>query len=240
MRTIAIVLFTAISATLLGQSMAGRLEISHLAGDFYVFTTYRFLGGKPFPSNGMYLITDAGAVMIDTPWDTTQFQPLLDSIRTRHNKEVVLCIATHSHDDRIGGLEFYRRKGIKTYTTRKTDSLSRIKQEKRAEFMIENDTLFTVGQYSFETFFAGAGHTVDNIVMWFPKDRILYGGCLVKSTEATGLGNVADADLQAWPKTIMNIQRKFGKPAWVIPGHQGWADNRALEHTLELLLKKPR
>ncbi|HWY98299.1 MAG TPA: subclass B1 metallo-beta-lactamase, partial [Bacteroidia bacterium] len=62
---------------LYGQDSAVSLKISHLTGDFYVYTTYKTLNGSPFPSNSMYLVTDSGVVMIDTPWDTTQFQPLM-------------------------------------------------------------------------------------------------------------------------------------------------------------------
>ena len=34
-----------------------------------------------------------------------------------------MCFATHSHEDRAGGLEFYRQKGIKTYTIKLTDEI---------------------------------------------------------------------------------------------------------------------
>jgi glyoxylase-like metal-dependent hydrolase (beta-lactamase superfamily II) len=217
------------------QAHSRKLEISHLTGDFYVFTTYRTLQGTPFPSNGMYIVTDNGVVMIDTPWDTTQFQPLLDSIRTRHDKDVVLCIATHSHEDRTGGFGYYRQQGVRTYATTRTDDICRERGEQRAEFLIVNDTVFTVGQHSVRTFYGGEGHTPDNIVIWFEEEDILYGGCLVKSVEATGLGNLADANKAAWPATIRNIQRAFGRPRYVIPGHQGWGGGEALEHTLELL-----
>ncbi len=54
----------------------------------------------------MYLVTDSGAVLIDTPWDASQTKPLLDSIVKRHNKKVVVCITTHFHDDRTSGLGF--------------------------------------------------------------------------------------------------------------------------------------
>jgi len=101
--------------SLSGQNSESRLKISHLTGDFYIFITYNYYKGNRVPANGMYLLTDKGAVMFDSPWDTTQFQPLLDSIRLRHNKNVVLCLATHFHEDRTGGLEYYRQQGIKTY-----------------------------------------------------------------------------------------------------------------------------
>ena len=231
--TVLVALSTFLST--LAQPNSGRLEITPLTGDYYIFTTYRLLNGDPFPANGLYLVTNAGVVMSDTPWDTTQFQPLLDTIKVRHNASVVMCIATHSHDDRTGGLEFLKRKGVKTYTSRATDEISKAKGNKRAAFLFEQDKVFTVGNYSFQTFYGGPGHTKDNIVVWFEEDRILYGGCLVKSTEATDLGYTAEADLVAWPTTIRNIKKKCLRPRYVIPGHQDWKNNNALDHTLMLL-----
>ncbi len=224
-----------LSAALLGQTEKRNLEITHLAGDFYVFTTYREFKGTPFPANGLYFVTDNGVVMVDTPWDTTQFQPLLDSIKVKHNKNVVLCIATHSHEDRTGGLDYYKEKGIKTFTTKQTDLICKERNEKQAAFLILKDTVFTVGQYSFQTYYGGAGHAPDNIVLWFAKDKLLYGGCLVKSIEAADLGYLGDADTKQWTKTIKTIKKKFGKPTYVIPGHQDWTNNNSLEHTLKLL-----
>lgn len=220
---------------LCGQTLHNHLNITQLVGDFYVFTTYREFKGTPFPSNGMYVVTHDGVVLIDTPWDTTQFQTLLDSIKIRHIQKVLLCIATHSHEDRTGGLEYYHRQGIKTYTTVQTNQISKSRNEKQAAFLMLEDTVFNVGQYSFQTYYAGAGHTPDNIVIWFPKNKILYGGCLVKSTEAVDLGNLSDSDPKQWPSTLKKIKRKFVKPNYIIPGHQDWTDNNSLDHTLKLL-----
>jgi glyoxylase-like metal-dependent hydrolase (beta-lactamase superfamily II) len=146
-----------------------------------------------------------------------------------------MCIATHSHDDRTGGLEYYKQQGIKTYTTRQTDAICKAQGRKRAEFQMTNDTVFQIGQYAFQTYYPGPGHTSDNIVIWFGKDKILYGGCLIKSTEATTLGNLADANVKAWETTLRNIQRKFGKPDFIIPGHDGWKSRKSLKHTLRLV-----
>jgi metallo-beta-lactamase class B len=211
-----------------------KLQITPLTKDLYVFTTYQ----NSFPANGMYLVTEQGAVMIDTPWDTTQFQPLLDSIRVKHHKGVAVCIATHSHDDRTAGLTFYAKKGAKTYTTKQTDDISKKKNGVRANFVISNDTTFVVGRHVFQTFHPGEGHTSDNIVVWFGKQKVLYGGCLIKSVEATDLGYIAEANLTAWPTTIKNLQERFSKAKYVIPGHQNWKDAKSLEHTLGLLAQK--
>lgn len=218
-----------------GQPQERGLKITPLTGDFYIYTTYGLYKDSPVPSNSMYLVTSRGVVLFDTPWDSTQFQPLLDSIRSRHHRDVVLCISTHFHADRTAGLEYYRRKGIRTYTTVMTDSLSKIRNEKRARFLIHQDTVFTLGEKVFRTYYGGPGHTPDNMVIWFDKEKILYGGCLVKSTEAEDLGNLADADIKAWPLTIRHIQLQFGKPDYIIPGHLDWHSNASLTHTLELI-----
>jgi metallo-beta-lactamase class B len=217
------------------QTPNRSLTISHLTGDFYIYTTYGSYKGEPVPSNSMYLVTSEGVVLFDTPWDSTQFQPLLDSIKMKHNKEVVLCISTHFHEDRTAGLEYYRLKSIKTYTTKQTDELSKTRNDKRAEFLMYKDTTFTIGQHKFQTYFGGQGHTPDNIVVWFEKEKILYGGCLVKSSEAEDLGNLSDANVKEWAATIKNIQNRFGNPNYIIPGHQDWLSKESLTHTLNLI-----
>lgn len=223
------------SLNLFGQTETSKLVITHLTGDFYVCTTYKSFNGKPMPSNSMYLVTDNGVVIFDTPWDSTQFQPLLDSIEVKHDKEVVMCIATHSHEDRTGGFGFLKEIGVKTYTSKQTRDISKQYNDKLADFYFDKDTTFTVGQYSFSTYYGGEGHTKDNIVLWFEDDRILYGGCLVKSVETDNLGYTGEANLEEWSKTIKNIKRKFSRPKYIITGHQDWSSIQSLNHTLKLL-----
>ncbi len=156
---------------LFAQADDAKLKITPLYGDFYIYTTYNTYEDSKIPANGMYLVTNSGVVLFDTPWDTTQFQPLLDSIRLRHNKNVSFCIATHWHSDRTEGLEYYKKLGIKTYTTVLTDELCKKNNKKRAEFLLTRDTVFNVGQYSFETYYPSQGHTLDNIVVWFKNEK---------------------------------------------------------------------
>jgi glyoxylase-like metal-dependent hydrolase (beta-lactamase superfamily II) len=237
-RVLNIFIFVIFSTRLYGQVNEGeKLRITALTDSFYIYTTYNSYKGSLVSANGMYLVTTSGVVMFDTPWDTTQFQPLLDTIKTRHNKSVIICIATHFHEDRTGGLEYYGQKGIKTYTSRQTDELSRKRGMKRAEYLLNNDSVFTIGDYSFQTFFPGQGHAPDNIVIWFEKQRILYGSCLIKSLQDETLGNLGDANIKEYARTIKNIQRRFKKPKYIITGHNDWRDNRSLDHTLKMAMK---
>jgi glyoxylase-like metal-dependent hydrolase (beta-lactamase superfamily II) len=211
------------------------LEITKLTENFYIFTTYVVLDGTPFPSNSMYAVTQDGVVMFDTPWDTLQVEPLLDSIKTRHGKDVIMCIATHFHDDRTAGFDILRRHGVRTYSTLQTNELCKKIGNPQAEFTFAGDTTFNIGGLVFEAFYPGAGHAPDNIVIWFPEQKILYGGCFIKSTDAKGLGNLADADTKSWEEAAEKVMNKYPDAMYIIPGHQGWGDLGSLKYTYELL-----
>lgn len=219
---------------LFGQTEQTKLKIAHLTGDFYIYTTYNTYEESQVPANGMYLLTEQGAVMFDTPWDTTQFQPLLDSIKVKHHQIVTLCIATHWHSDKTAGLEYYRQQGIKTFTTVLTDELCKRNNKKRAEFLMTNDTVFHIGQYSFETYYPGEGHTADNIVIWFKKEKILYGGCLIKGVDAKDLGYLGDANVMEYASTLKKVQKKCRRPKFIIIAHSDWKNKNSLRHSLRL------
>ncbi|RCR70732.1 BlaB/IND/MUS family subclass B1 metallo-beta-lactamase [Larkinella punicea] len=219
---------------LFGQAKPEKLKIAHLTGDFYIYTTYNTYKDSQVPANGMYLVTKEGVVMFDTPWDTTQFQPLLDSIKVKHNQNVVMCFATHWHSDKTAGLEYYRQQGIKTYTTVLTDELSKKNGKKRAEFLMTKDTVFQVGPYSFETYYPGPAHTEDNIVIWFKNEKILYGGCLIKGVDADNLGYLDDGSVTEYATTLGKVQKKYQKPKYIIIAHSDWNNLNSLKHSLKM------
>jgi glyoxylase-like metal-dependent hydrolase (beta-lactamase superfamily II) len=218
-----------------GQPAQPKLTITHLTGDFYVYTTYNLYGKEYVPSNSMYLVTNKGVVMFDTPWDTTQCQPLLDSIQQRHHQQVVLSISTHFHEDRTGGLTFLQSKGVKTWSSFQTLELCKQRGEQQAAFYFTKDTTFNIGNHRFQTYYPGAGHAPDNILIWFDKEKVLYGGCFIKSTEAASLGNLSDANPAAWLINVEKVMKAFPHPQYVIPGHQDWHNNQSLPYTLKLL-----
>lgn len=215
------------------------LTITKVSDSTYVFTTYQVYKGNLISSNGLIQQTGDGIVLIDTPWDTTQFQPLLDSIDFRFHAPVRLVIATHSHADRTAGLTYYRSKGIPTYSSFATWMICAEHHEPQAEHFFIHDTTFTIGNTSICTFYPGAGHTSDNIVIWLPQKKLLYGGCFIKSTEATDLGNLSDANLGMWPIAVKLVRKQFKHLNYVITGHQSWASKKSLQHT-QVLLKRQR
>ncbi len=211
------------------------LEITHLKDNFYVYVSYGTYKGERYPANAMYLVTNKGVVLFDTPWGEQYYQPLLDSIWKKHHKKVILCISTHFHTDRTGGLKYYRSKGIKSYATHLTDSMCFEHHENRARYLIPNDTVFNIGGYRFQTFYAGPGHTIDNIEILFPKEKILYGGCFIKSVDEKTLGNLDDANVKEWGNSLQKLRDKFPYPEYVICGHNNWHNTSSIQHTMNMV-----
>lgn len=218
-------------------AFAQPLKLTPLDDSTCLFTTWQNYQGYAVSSHGLIKITAKGALLIDTPWDTTQFQPLLDSVKTNYGQDVKWVISTHSHADRTAGLNYYNAKGIATFSSFSTWKICGERGEPQATYPFYRDTLFQFGNTSVQTFFPGAGHASDNIVIWFPDNRLLYGGCFVKSTEAVDIGNRADANLGTWADAIRLTRKTFRHPEWIIPGHGSWKSKRSLKHTLKLIRK---
>lgn len=229
-------LFSLINTTSSAQADK-KLIIEPLSGNFYVYTTFNTYQDSKVRANGVYLVTKKGVVLFDTPWDTTQFQPLLDSIQSRHNKKVIMAFATHWHSDKTAGLEYYKQLGIKTYTTQLTDVLSKKNNAKRAQYLMAKDTTFLVDQYQFETYYPGEGHTQDNIVIWFPKEKILLGGCLIKGAKDENLGFLGDGNTKAYASTLLKVQNKYPNPKYIITTHSDWRDINSLKNSIKLAKK---
>jgi glyoxylase-like metal-dependent hydrolase (beta-lactamase superfamily II) len=74
---------------------------------------------------------------------------------------------------------------------------------------------FDLGGEEVRVIFPGPGHSPDNLVVWFPARRLLFGGCLIKGARAIGF--TGHADLDRWPAAIDRL-RPLG-PRVVVPGH---------------------
>lgn len=74
----------------------------------------------------------------------------------------------------------------------------------------------------------------DDIVVWVPKKKVLFGGCLIKSQNAGNLGNTAEADLINYPATLKKVREKYSGAKIVISGHGQSGGIELINHTIEL------
>lgn len=217
------------------QNNAPNLEVEPLIRGIYVHTSYALFNGQPTPSNGLIVVGDTSVLIVDTPWDSLQTEQLLQWIAVEIKKPVSYCLVTHSHQDRTGGYSIMQQHNVPFVSAEETAALSSAEQRPLQGITFSQDTTLRMAGIRAEVYYPGKGHTVDNRVVWLPAQQVLFGGCLVKSNRASGLGYTAEADLQAWPESIRQLYRKYAKARYVVPGHDEPGDIQLLMHTLELL-----
>lgn len=223
------------------SSQKPKLMVTALNDRVYVHTSYGIYQNNNVPSNGLIVKTNDGIVLVDTGWDTENntdnTRQLLQWVSDNLRQPVRLCIVTHAHEDRVGGISELRKAGVRVISTPLTAQKSVKLGYAAPEGILPADTTFTIGQEPIRCYFPGEGHTNDNIVVWLPNQQILHGGCFVKSVAAFGMGNIADANLNEWSNSIRRVIDQFGTAKIVVPGHEEWSDTKALDHTLRLLEK---
>ena len=222
------------------QTSPFKINTTHLTGNVYVYVSYGLPDDKtPFPANGLYIVTANGIILIDTPWDEAQTQQLIDTLQQRYKQKIKLCISTHFHSDRTAGLDLLKKNGVKTYASRLTNKLAKQGGNKQAEFTFSKDTIFKVGGTAVQTYFPGEGHTKDNIVVWLPQSKVLFGGCLIKSMETNSIGYTVDANVTEWPASVTRVKNRFKNIKYLIPGHQGWqGDTSMFNNTINIVKEK--
>jgi len=173
--------------------------------------------------------------MVDTPMDNDKTERLIQYVKNRLHAEVSLLIIGHYHDDCLGGLEFIQRQGIESIANFRTVDKCRETGLPIPSASFQDSLLIDFHGLSLECRFWGAGHSFDNITVWIQKKSILFGGCLVKSSDSNNLGNLSDASVEDWDETIRRIIRKHPEIETVIPGHGSFGGPELLTHTISLV-----
>lgn len=212
-----------------------KLKLIKLADNIYQHISYKNVGSYGMVgASGLVVLDGDNAHIIDTPWTVRDTKRLVAWIES---KDLTLksAVVTHFHEDASGGLSFLNSLKIKTYATTLTNQLLNAKQREKSSHEINNNE-FEILSNKIEIFYPGAGHSQDNIVVWLTEEKILFGGCFVKSINSKGLGYIGNASVKDWPISIENVINKYPNVERVVPGHGKIGDISLLRHTAQLAL----
>jgi len=188
------------------------------------------------PSNGLIVHGASGSLIVDTAWSSEQTAAILSWAESNVGP-IRAVVITHAHDDRLGGLAEVQRRKIPTYALAETVRLAAQDDGPPIEHGVTSPFALDSLGVSGELFFPGAGHTTDNSTIWLRATRVLAGGCLVRASAATTMGNTRQADLESWPHAIATLQQRYPDVHVVVPGHGEPGGPELLAHTRELLGK---
>ena len=174
------------------------------------------------------------AIIFDTPIDDSSSLELIHWVQNKQKKNIKTIVITHFHEDCLGGIKEFHKQAIPSIASNKTIDI--LKEEEQNELPMrgfDRETKIKIGKEMVYLAFYGEGHTIDNIVGHIPKEKTLFGGCLIKSLNASK-GYLGDANTAEWSNTVQKIKTKLPELKTVIPGHGKAGGIELLDYTIQL------
>jgi len=188
-----------------------------------------------FVSNAAFVVTPAGVVVIDALGSPALAERLLQEIRKLTRQPVTHVIVTHYHADHIYGLQAFKNQGARIIAhrsaleylnsetarqrleTSRTELAPWVDAKTRlvnADEWIDGDKTLTVGGTQFLIRHVGPSHTPEDLVVYLPKEKVLFAGDLVFRNRIPFVGQ---ADSGRWIQAL-DVLLKFDATT-IVPGH---------------------
>jgi metallo-beta-lactamase class B len=222
-----IVLVASITSTAVARADTPNLTLSHVRGNVYVVVEDHPLSDE---NSAVYIgrkyVTVIGATL--SPESAKRLAAEIAKVTRKPIQEV---IDTNYNLDRAGGNPYFRSIGARIVSidlTRDllqehwTQQVARAREQYPAYPdipLVLPDTTYP-GNFELQgggvkALYLGPSHTPDDVFVYFPQEKILYGGCALKEQ----LGNLASADLNAYPKTLQKLRALHLGYTTIIAGH---------------------
>jgi metallo-beta-lactamase class B len=181
--------------------------------------------------NSMLYIGPDHITVIGATWTPATARLLVDEIKKISDKPVTEVINTVHDLDRTGGNAYFREIGAKIIATQSIRDLlakegsDQITETRKfaADYpeipIVLPDTIvgddFTLQEGGIRGLWLGPSHKPDDIFIYFPNEKVLYGGCVLKPK----LGNLNGADLAGYPKALNRLKALKLPIEIIIAGH---------------------
>lgn len=210
------------------------LVITQIAENAFEHTS--FLQTQDFgnvPCNGLIVRNDDETLVFDTPTNDKSTEELIRWIDETLHCKINAVIPTHFHNDCLGGLKAFHEKGIPSYAYSRTIELAKENDLIVPQNSFSDSLILKVGRENIIAKFFGEGHTKDNVVGYFPAEKVMFGGCLIKELDASK-GYLGDANVNDWSATVEKVKKAYPEVKIIVPGHGEYGDSRLLDYTINL------
>lgn len=217
------------------------ISLQKIAEDVWVHTSnYTVPGRPPIPSNGLIVADGDELIVVDTAWGEKATESLLEKVKTEIGKPVTKLIITHHNLDKLAGVDVMEFAGVEVFT----HPLTPIKSV-QAGHPVPNTSVAALKEArsrtkvgSVEIAYPGVAHSEENLIVYIPSQKILYGGYAVKGAEVTSIGNVAEANLKAWPASLNWVKATYPETQIVVPARGKGAGLNLINKTLAMIATK--
>ncbi|MBI4891525.1 MAG: subclass B2 metallo-beta-lactamase [Acidobacteria bacterium] len=181
--------------------------------------------------NSVVYVGPDSVTVVGATWTPHTAQLLTTEIRKITKKPIREVIIPDYHADRSGGAPYFHKTGARLVTRQQTFDLLKQRFENDvtglrkgyAGFppipLVLPDTVHP-GDYELQAgrikvFYTGPAHTPDGVFVYFPQEKVLYTGCIIKSE----IGSLASGDIDEYPKTILKLKAMKLDYDVILAGH---------------------
>lgn len=214
------------SAVALSGLAAPAVTLEHLAGPLYVAEDALYA-----KENSMVYVGETCVTVVGATWTPETARELAGEIAKVTKLPIREVIDTNYHPDRAGGNPYWKSIGCEILSTRQTYDLLSSDWEKivawtqkgipsfpSVSLVLPTRTYpgdFELQNGRLRVMYLGRSHTPDGVLVYFPGEKVLYGGCMLKEQ----LGNLSFADLVEYPKTLRKLLSLDLEIKTVVAGH---------------------
>jgi len=183
--------------------------------------------------NGLVYIKNNEAIVFDTPTKSAVSEELLKWLVDEINCDVKAIVVNHLHIDCLGGLKAFHDAEIPSYANNETIELAKKDEVVVPQIGFDLQNELEIGGTKIINSHFGEAHTKDNIISYIPNEELIFGGCMIKSLNASK-GNLEDANLDEWSNTVQKIKDNYPNLKTVVPGHGAQGSTELLDYTIKL------
>lgn len=198
--------------------------------------------------NSMVFIGPEHITVVGATWTPETAALLHKRVLEVTQKPIKEIINTNYHPDRAGGNAYWKSIGCEIHSTQMTHDLilsdwqpivnwTKKGIEDYPDVELCLPTIAHAGDFELQNgkvkiLYLGPSHTKDGVFVYFPEEKVLYGGCILKPF----LGNLEQADLTEYPKTLNKLKAMNLDISTIIAGHgRPIHDAGLIDHYLRLL-----
>ncbi len=225
-----------------------RVVLTPLRGNVYVAEDYFYS-----KENSVVLVGENSVTVVGATWTPETAKLLAAEISKITSKPITEVIDTNYHPDRAGGNAYFKSVGAKIISTKMTSDLLTAHWDEMVSYvqkafpnypalpLVLPDKTFD-GDFELQggrvkAIYLGPSHTPDGIFVFFPREKVLYGNCILKEQ----LGNLDFANLAEYPKTLEKLKRLNLGFTTIVAGH--WSPIHGpelIDRYLQLLAARQR